>query len=279
MSKFSALEILKSKAKKLAREQGLKLAAAQENLAVDSGFSTYHELSTVAQRNSADARLMLAAFGVKDFSDAIHANDVYRDFDQAIEEMLSSTIADTNASEFSIHALDVTSATYKDAVGVLTLEASVTYRGKQDPERMYHSSAFFLSCIIELRRRDNEWLLSEDGVSITASESDADRDRKSEWEHWAQLAENDRDDSEGHPRISMAQALADELDVSLEDAGYLADAEVSSNESDEGLVYNYWIDFEPVAQGALRADILKRFGTLQIELSANFFDAVEESFD
>lgn len=279
MPKFSALEILKSKAKKHAREHGLKLAAAQESLAVDAGFATYHELSVVAQRNPKDPRLMQAAFGVKDFSGAIYESDVYSDLDQTLEEMLSGAIADTNASEFSIHSLDITLANYKDDVGVLTLEASVTYRGKQDQERMFHGSVFFLSCTIELKRRDGEWLLSEDGVSITASESDADRDRKSEWQHWAQLAENDRDDSDDHPRISMAQALADELDVSLEDAGYLADAEVSTNESDEGLVYNYWIDFEPVAQGALRADLLKRFGTLQIELNANFFDDVEQYFD
>lgn len=272
MSKFSALEILKSKAKNHARDQGVKLAVAQENLAADSGFATYHELVTVAQRNPMDPRLMLAAFGVKDFSDAIYENDVYSDLDQALEEILSEAIADTNASEFSIHSLDISSANYKDDVGVLTLEASVTYRGKQDQERMFHGSAFFLSCVIEVKRRDGEWLLSEDGVSITGSESDADRDRKSEWEHWAQLVEDD------HPRISMTQALADELDISLEDAGYLADAEVSTNESDEGLVYSYWIDFD-VAQGELRADLLKRFGTLQIELSANFFDAVEGRFD
>lgn len=279
MSTFSTLEILKSKAKKHAREQGVKLAVVLETLAADSGFATYHELVTVAQRNPTDPRLMLAAFGVKDFSDAIYENDVYSDLDQTLEEMLSQAIADTNASEFSIHSLDVTSANYEDVVGVLTLEASVTYRGTQDLERMFHGSAFFLSCTIELKRRDGKWLLSEDGVSITASESNADRDRKSEWQHWAQLAENDGDDSDGHPRISMAQALADELDVSLEEAGYLADAEVSINVSDEGLVYNYWIDFEPVAQGALRADLLKRFGTLQIELNANFFDDVERDVD
>jgi len=279
MPKFSALEILKSKAKKHAREHGLKLAAAQESLAVDAGFATYHELSVVAQRNPKDPRLMQAAFGVKDFSGAIYESDVYSDLDQTLEEMLSGAIADTNASEFSIHSLDITLANYKDDVGVLTLGASVTYRGKQDQERMYHGSAFFLSCTIELKRRDDEWLLSEDGVAITAYETDVDRDRQAEWDHWAELAEADRDDSDDHPRISMAQALADELDISLEDAEYLADAEVSANESDEGLVYSYWIDFEPVAQGAIKADLLQRFGTLQIEVSANFFDAVEQDFN
>ncbi|MGN0923264.1 hypothetical protein [Ectopseudomonas mendocina] len=279
MPKFSTLEILKSKAKQLAREQALQLAVAQEKLSADSGFATYHELVTVAQRNPLDPRLMVAAFGVEDFSEVIHENDVYSDLDQALEEMLSGAIADTYASEFSIHSLDITSANYKDDIGVLTLEASVTYRGKQDQERMFHGSVFFLSCVIEVKRRDGEWLLSEGGVSIMASETDADRDRQSEWEHRAQLAENDIDDTDDHPRIPMAQALADELNISLEDAGYLADAEVSTNESDEGLVYNYWIDFEPVAQGALREDLLKRFGTLQIELNANFFDDVEQDFD
>lgn len=40
-------------------------------------------------------------------------------------------------------------------------------------------------------------------------------------------------------------------------------------------MYSYWINLEPVAEGELRADLLARFGSLEYELHANFFDDVE----
>ena len=269
MSDFSPLNIFKSQAKQLARDQGLKLSAAQETHVQKAGFADYHEFSVVAQRNPKDPRLMLAVFGIKDFSQAIHEDDVYADLDLELEDQLSGAIADTNASGFTIDALEVEAADYSDTTGKLTLGVSLTYQGQQDQERMYHGAAFYLKATVELLRRDGAWLLAEEGVSISSSESDADRDRRSEWEHWAQVEEAERG-----KRLSMAQALANELEISVDDAEVLADAEVMTNESDEGLVYSYWIDFEPVAEGELRADLIARFGSLQYELHANFFDDI-----
>ncbi|EJM78912.1 hypothetical protein [Pseudomonas sp. GM55] len=279
MSDFSPLSIFKSQAKQLARDQGLKLAAAQETLAKKSGFADYHELSVVAQRNPKDSRLMEAVFGIKDFSEAIHEDDVYSDLDQELEDQLSGAIADTNASGFTIDALEVEAVDYSDTTGKLTLGVSLTYQGQQDRERVYHGAAFFLTASVELLRRDGRWRLAEEGVSISSSESDADRDRRSEWEHWAQIAEAESDEHvDDRPRISMAQALANELGISVADGELLADAEVTANDSDGGLPYSYWIDFEPVAQGELRADLLARFGSLEYELDRNFFDDIEHDF-
>lgn len=270
MSDFSPLNIFKSQAKQLARDQGLKLSAVQEALAQKAGFADYHEFSVVAQRNPKDPRLMVAVFGVKDFSHAIHEDDVYVDLDQELEDQLSGAIAETNASGFTIDALEVDAAEYNDTTGELTLGISLTYQGQQDQERMYHGTAFFLIATVELLRRNGKWLLAEEGVSISSGESDADRDRRSEWEHSAQVEEAKR----GNP-ITMAQALASELGISVEDAELLSDAEVTTNESDEGLVYSYWIDFEPVAEGELKADLIARFGSLEYELDPNFFDDIE----
>ena len=72
MSDFSLLNIFKSQAKQLAHDQGLKLSAAQKTLARQAGFADYHEFSVVAKRNPKNPRLMMAVFGVKDFSDAIY---------------------------------------------------------------------------------------------------------------------------------------------------------------------------------------------------------------
>lgn len=270
MSNFSPLSIIKSQAKQHAREHDMTLSAAQEALARQAGFEEYHELVVVAQRNPTDPRLMLAAFGVRDFKEAIHEDDVFSELDQELEHLLSGAMAETNASQFAIGESEVESAAYDDATGVLRLGMSIAWKGKQDPDRVYYGRAFFLQAEIDLIRRDGKWSLGEDGVSITSSETDADRDRRNEWEYMEhqQAAESEEQ------RPSMAQALANELKISQEDAESLADAEVTANTSDDGMIYSYWVDVEPYADGALRADLLARFGTLEIEVSRNFLDNI-----
>lgn len=272
MSDFSPISIIKSQAKQHAREHDMKLSVAQEALARQSGFEHYHELVVVAQRSPTDPRLMLAAFGVRDFKDALHKDDVFSELDQELEDLLSGPMAETNASEFAIGEYEVESAAYDDATGVLRLDMSITWGGKQDPDRVYYGTAFYLQTEIDLIRRDGKWSLGEDGVSITGSETDADRDRRDEWEYMAQQQAAEAE--ENRPRISMAQALASELQISLEDAERLADAEVTAHTSDDGMIYSYFVDVESYAEGALRDDLLARFGTLEFELDVNFFDDI-----
>ncbi|PPS28444.1 hypothetical protein BVY11_17680 [Pseudomonas amygdali pv. morsprunorum] len=273
MSDFSPLNIFKSQAKQLVRDQDVKLSAAQEMLAQKAGFADYHEFAVVSQRNPRDPRVMVAIFGVEDFSDAIHEDDVFANLDQELEDRLSGAIADTNASGFTVDGLSVDTNEYADSTGTLILEVSLVYQGQQDRERVYHGAAFFLAATVELLRRKGKWLLAEDGVSIFSIETDADRDRRSEQEYWAQV-----DAARSSNRMSMAQALASELGMSVESGELLVGSEITTNESDDGLVYSYWINFEPEAQGELRADLLARFGSLKYELHANFFDDVEHDF-
>ncbi|MDY1047602.1 hypothetical protein SOM55_12435 [Pseudomonas coleopterorum] len=159
MSDFSPLNIFKSQAKQLVRDQDVKLSVAQETLAREAGFADYHELAVVAQRNPKDPRLMMAVFGIKDFDDAIHEDDVYSDLDQELEDQLSGAIAETNASEFTVDALTVDTTEYADSTGMLILGVSLTYKGQQDQERV------FLTATVELLRREGKWLLAEAGVS------------------------------------------------------------------------------------------------------------------
>ncbi|MBB6157055.1 hypothetical protein HDC30_004304 [Pseudomonas sp. JAI115] len=273
MSNFSPLNIFKSQAKQLVRDQDVKLSVAQETLARKAGFADYHELAVVAQRNPEDPRLMMAVFGVRDFSEAIYENDIYTALDLELGEQLSGAIADTNASGFTTNDLYVGTAEYNGITGVLTLVVKLTFQGEQDPERMYSGTAFFLTATVELLRRDGKWLLADEGVSISSGESDADRDRRSEQEYWATVEE-----ARSSNRMSMAQALAIELGISVDDAELLSGAEITTNESDDGLVYSYWINLEPEAEGELRADLLARFGSLEYELGPNFFDDVEHEF-
>jgi len=172
MSDFSPLSIFKSQAKQHGRQHDMKLSAAQESLARQAGFEEYHELVVVAQRTPTDARLMLAAFGVRDFKDAINEDDVFSELDQELEQALSRAMAETNTSQFSISDSKVESAAYNEATGALTLGISIPYERQQDPERVYYGRAFFLQAVTELIRRDGKWSLGKDGFSITSSESD-----------------------------------------------------------------------------------------------------------
>lgn len=270
MSDFSPLGIIKSQAKQHARQHDMKLSAAQEALARQAGFEEYHELVVVAQRNLTDLRLMLAAFGVPDFKEAIFEDDVLSELDQELEHMLSGAMAETNANEFAIGDSEVVSVVYDDATGALRLGISIDWEGQQDPDRVYYGRVFFLETDVNLIRRDGRWSLGEDGVCIITCETDVDRDRRTEWEYMShqQAAEGE----EHRPSISMAQAMASELEISLEDAELLSDAEVKAHTSNDGMIHSYWVDVEPYAKGALRADLLARFGTLEFEVDVNPFD-------
>ncbi|WP_192938614.1 hypothetical protein [Pseudomonas putida] len=162
MSDFSPISIIKSQAKQHAREHDMKLSAAQEALARQAGFEEYHELVVVARRNPTDPRLMLAAFGVRDFKDAIDEDDVFSELDQELNHMLSGAMDETNASEFTIGESEVESAAYDDATGVLRLGMSIDWEGKQDPDRVYYGRVFFLKADVDLIRRDGRWSLGED---------------------------------------------------------------------------------------------------------------------
>lgn len=164
MSDFSPISIIKSQAKQHAREHDMKLSAAQEALARKAGFEEYHELVVVAQRNPTDPRLMLAAFGVSDFKDAIHEDEVFSELDQKLRNQLSGAIAETNASKFTIDALTVDTTEYANSTGMLILGVSLPYKGQQDQERVYQSAAHFLTATVKLLRRKGKWLLAEDGV-------------------------------------------------------------------------------------------------------------------
>lgn len=164
MSDFSPISIFKSQAKQHARQHDMKLSAAQEALARHAGFEDYHELKVVAQRSPTDPRLMLAVFGVRDFKDAIHDNEVFSQLDKELGDQVSGAIAEKSASGFTIGTLTVDTTEYANSTGTLLLGVSLPYKGQQDQERVYQSAARFLTATVKLLRREGKWLLAEDGV-------------------------------------------------------------------------------------------------------------------
>lgn len=87
-------------------------------------------------------------------------------------------------------------------------------------------------------------------------------------------------DEEVESRVTLAQALADELDLDLTDAEQLIDVEpVELTGSSGEMVYSLMLDFTDVARPEIAKKILAKHGTLKIEVSANFFDHVIPEFD
>ena len=180
MSNYSYFNLIKSQAKKLAQEQGLKLSVAQERLATSLKFKDFHELTTVALRHPGDIRLIAAALGSSDPSDVIYGNPVYERFCEEIDDLLSGETADTNAYDYTCEDFEVKSSSYDETKGLLVLEVSLTYSGEQDQDRPYAGSEFYLDVEVTLARRSGEWLFEEGWVAITKIQTDQDRDREAE---------------------------------------------------------------------------------------------------
>jgi len=80
------------------------------------------------------------------------------------------------------------------------------------------------------------------------------------------------DEEDGPPRGSFAQALANELALTVEDAETLVDVEPEAITSDDGSMTHYYIlDFKDVALEPVRSKLLGRYNSLQIEVDLNFF--------
>lgn len=85
------------------------------------------------------------------------------------------------------------------------------------------------------------------------------------------------DDEDEPPKVSLAQALADETGLSVAEAEELVDAEAIANESNDGLVYGYIFDFSDYASPATASKLEATYGSLQVEVLPTFFERVARS--
>lgn len=82
------------------------------------------------------------------------------------------------------------------------------------------------------------------------------------------------EDEDDVPTVSLAQALADELGLELAEAEELVDAEAMADESDDGLLYRYIYDFRDHASPTVAEKLIAKYGSLEVEVPAWFFDRV-----
>lgn len=76
------------------------------------------------------------------------------------------------------------------------------------------------------------------------------------------------------PRVPLAQALAEELDITLEEAQELVDVEPMVIDGHDDMVYGYVFDFADAASPELQAKLLEKHGSLQHQLPLWFFERV-----
>ncbi|SUD99038.1 Uncharacterised protein [Providencia rettgeri] len=183
MSQYSCIEIIRTKAKKMARcNTALSHTQALEFIAQNSKFSNYHELVQVAKNTPLEPRLLIAAFGDSNFEDVIYnlygsyTDGPYPSLEMAVEEKLSGEIATTNADGFTIEDLVITDTFYDEIKGILDLQVAFLYQGDQLPDHVYSGVEFEVEAKVRLSWRDEKWNFIDEDFEITHLVSDIDRD-------------------------------------------------------------------------------------------------------
>ena len=176
MSKYSYLNIIKSRCKYYSREHGLSLNATLEMAAKNVGFTSFHDLSQVSKSNPHDVRLMRIAFEFNKLEDAIYEGDILQKLDLIVENEMSGAMAETNATFFMIENLVPENAVYDCTNGHVKLEINFDWQGEQNEDRPWSGSEFNIDAIVTLVYRSNEWKLHhQDGLEIIHYDSDFDR--------------------------------------------------------------------------------------------------------
>lgn len=94
----------------------------------------------------------------------------------AVEDALSSEIASTNADGFVVDDFSIEETYYDETKGILTLDVTFLYQGKQSPDHVYAGSEFSVEAKIHLFWRNDKWLFSDEDVEVTHVQSDTERD-------------------------------------------------------------------------------------------------------
>lgn len=168
MSKYSCIEIIKTKAKQMVRSGAAgKHSQALEMIALESKFSNFHELSRVAEVTPPDPRLLKAAFGESNLSEAIYDSEAYAGFQMAVDDELSGHTATTNAYDFTVENLTITETLYDEMKGILELEVWFEYTGEQSTDHAYSGSSFEVEGKVSLLWRNGSWSFMAEDFEIT----------------------------------------------------------------------------------------------------------------
>lgn len=77
------------------------------------------------------------------------------------------------------------------------------------------------------------------------------------------------------PSDDLQHALAKLLEIDADDAAPLVDVAITANQSDDGMLYSYILDFSEVASPQMAEHIVKQFGALIVHVDPAFIDTLK----
>lgn len=92
------------------------------------------------------------------------------------------------------------------------------------------------------------------------------------------LGDDDFTDFLRPPRKTLAQAIAEETGLTVDEAETIQDAEAISLETNDDFTYGYQFDFEDFASAEIAEKLETNIGGLTLMVDANFFDDIEEDY-
>lgn len=175
MSKYSYVNIIKSRCKDFARENQMPLNVVHEKAAKSVAFTSYHDLNQVSKSNPLDIRLMRLAFGLEKLEDVIYQDEILPELDRQLEDEMSGEMAETNSTFFTMENLDPANAAYDASNGHLRVELNFDWQGEQDEERPWSGNEFNINALVTLVYRSKVWTLHKEyGLEVISSKSNWD---------------------------------------------------------------------------------------------------------
>lgn len=177
MSAFSALNVFKSLTKSIASQRGWQLADARERLSVSTGFTSFHELRTTAEKHPQDSRLLRYVFGVDHFDEVVFIPDVLQQLKDQVALLAKQNSLVNPKPSLTINVADPkVSSNYRDDTGVLVVLATTELTGIT--EYSYGNTFQFLDARFdfEVKFRELRWHLVLNSVHLSLAENETDED-------------------------------------------------------------------------------------------------------
>ena len=166
MSAFSALNLFKSSSKSAAKQQGLQLADARERLSIHAGFSSFHDLHTVADKSPEDVRLLRCVFGVNDYESVVMLPHVFDEVKAKVTKLALLNIDSPTAYQNMLMDDPYVSCRYQSDTGVLIVLLRAGLKGVT--KEGFTQTAEWWSALVnfEVKFREGQWSLVPSSVDL-----------------------------------------------------------------------------------------------------------------
>lgn len=174
MSAFSALNLFKSQSKSIAKQNGEKLSVARERLAINAGYSSYHELQTTADQHLEDTRLLRTVFGESRLIDVAFQPQVLQFLKNEVSLGVTKEMSVPTSITLSMGNPGNLFAMYKADVGVMIIAATAEVEGVEQFPNGMSLHWFFAAFHFEVKYRNGLWAFVQNSVGIKSIQTQPD---------------------------------------------------------------------------------------------------------